>query len=304
MIGLDIGGANVKVASEDGYEIIHFPVWKRLNELEDVLKSLRRRYDSDTACVVITAELSDVFKRKSDGIRFISKVLERVFDRVYYIDLKGEIREKIDDPRMFMATNWIASCRFLLEEGYRDFIFIDIGSTTTDIIPVRDKVVGKTDLERLVDGELIYIGVLRTPTFHLTDFNVSTEFFSITADVFVVTGDLSEKDYICETPDGRGKSYEDCLNRLARVFCSDLEEVDEDFLVRFALSVKEKFVNTVRRRVEELRLKGFRTVFGCGLGEFIVREAVKDYVSIEERFGFSKVFPAYAMLRLCKRFIT
>ena len=307
MIGLDVGGANIKIATDESYEIIYFPIWKKLNEFNELLQSIQQKYKANKACVVITAELSDVFKRKEDGIKKISNELESVFDEVYYLDMEGNIVNKIDDPKRFMATNWIASCKFLLEEGYRNFVFVDIGSTTTDIIPVRDRVIGKSDLQRLLDRELIYIGVLRTPTFHLTDFNTATEYFSITADVFRVTGDIAEKDYTCETPDNRGKSYEDCLNRLARLFCSDLTEISRDFLIRFAMSVKERFIEILESELAKLKLKGFKTVIGCGIGEFLIREAVKrigmEYVSVEEEFGFSAVFPAYAMLQLCKRFL-
>lgn len=307
MIGLDVGGANLKVASEKGYEIIHFPIWKRLKELGNLLEKIRDRYDSESACVVMTAEISDVFERKVEGVLRISREVERVFREVYYLDVNGEVRDRVDDPKRFMATNWIASCKFLLEEGYRNFVFVDVGSTTTDVIPVGDYVAGKTDLERLMDYELIYMGVLRTPTFHLTDLNVSTEFFSITADVFRVTGDICEEDYNCETPDGRGKSYRECLNRIARLFCSDLEELDEEFLINFAKSVRNRFLDVLKFAILRQKLKGFNTVLGCGMGEFLIREAVRDlkmeYVSIEERFGFSKVFPAYATLMICKRFL-
>jgi probable H4MPT-linked C1 transfer pathway protein len=307
MIGLDIGGANTKVATDESYEIVHFPIWKKRDEFGDLLRYIKEKYGSPTVSVVITAELSDIFRRKEDGITFISNELERVFERVYYLNVEGEIKCCIDNPRDFMATNWIASCKFLLEMGYRDFVFVDVGSTTTDMIPVKDRVVGKTDLDRLLSGELLYIGVLRTPTFHLTDLNTSTEFFSITADVFRVLGDIDENDYICETPDGNDKSYESCMNRLSRLFCSDFDELDEEFLISFAKSVKENFISRLVENLMKFRLKGFDLVMGCGIGEFLIRESANrvgmSYTSVEDVFGFSDVFPAYAVLQLCKRFI-
>jgi probable H4MPT-linked C1 transfer pathway protein len=307
MIGLDVGGANIKIATDESYEIIYFPIWKKLNKFNELLQSIQQKYRANEACVVITAELSDVFKRKEDGIKIISNELESIFDKVFYLDIEGNIVNKIDDPKRFMATNWIASCKYLLEEGYRNFVFVDIGSTTTDIIPVKDRIAGKTDLQRLLDRELIYIGVLRTPTFHLTDLNTATEYFSITADVFRVTEDITEEDYTCETPDERGKSYEDCLNRIARLFCSDLTEISRDFLIQFAISVKEKFIEIVLNELMKFKIRGFKTVIGCGIGEFLIREAARranmDYISIEEHFGFSAAFPAYAMLQLCKKFL-
>ena len=48
----------------------------------------------------------------------------------------------------------------------RDALFVDIGTTTTDIIPIVGGVVvacGRTDPERLASGELLYTGAVRTP---------------------------------------------------------------------------------------------------------------------------------------------
>ena len=52
----------------------------------------------------------------------------------------------------------------LLGKDYRDSIFVDIGSTTTDIIPIKNgkPLAGKTDFKRLKNGELVYSGALRT----------------------------------------------------------------------------------------------------------------------------------------------
>ncbi|KAF5431769.1 hypothetical protein C5S36_09850, partial [Candidatus Methanophagaceae archaeon] len=57
------------------------------------------------------------------------------------------------EPLSFSATNWLASAQFLAEE-YKNVIFVDIGSTTTDVIPlVEGKIKAKkADLERLKSG--------------------------------------------------------------------------------------------------------------------------------------------------------
>ena len=307
-IGLDIGGANLKVASEDEGEIIYFPMWKKWRELDKQLFKIREKYGPKKVGVVITAELADSFNNKVDGIEYISSVVERVFDsEIYYLDVNGNIKSKIDDPRLFAASNWVASTMFLLN-SFKNFLFADMGSTTTDLIPVTNKIeAAKTDYERLKRGELLYFGILRTPVFYVLpefDAPLASEFFSITGDVFVLTDDITAKDYSCETPDGKGKRKKECMRRLARTLCCDLDEIGEEKILELAESVKNAMIKKTSEAMIKLSSKyGLDKVIGCGIGEFILEEASKkanlEYISINESFGyFSSLFPAYAMAKL------
>ncbi|RLE45489.1 MAG: H4MPT-linked C1 transfer pathway protein, partial [Candidatus Methanomethylicota archaeon] len=138
-MGIDIGGANLKVASEEGWEIIYFPIWKNLELLETKLKGIAEKYKVSKVGVVITAELADVFRNKEEGVKCIAEVCKKVFRHVYFLNINGEIKEDIDNPRAFAASNWLASVKLLLKDGYRNFLFVDMGSTTTDLIPVTEK---------------------------------------------------------------------------------------------------------------------------------------------------------------------
>lgn len=301
-LGIDIGGANIKVATHNSYEIIYHPIWRYRERLKDVLVKISEKYKPERVGVVITAELSDAFKNKDEGIQFVTSLCKRVFRDVYFLDLNGKLHKEIKNPRDFAASNWVASVRFLLTEGYRNFLFVDIGSTTTDIIPVSDDIeAGKTDFERLKRGELLYFGILRTPVFYiLKEFEkapLCPEYFAITADVFLVTGDISEEDYICDTPDGKGKSYEDCLRRLARTVCCDLEELGLEKAKEIAFEAKESMKDILSKAISKKLKKGMK-VFACGIGEFLVEE-VCECVKLSDLYGdYSKLFPAYAMLRL------
>ena len=314
-LGIDIGGANLKVADNHGnFKLIYFPIWKKLDKLEYQLRMIRDEFDADKVGVVMTAELSDIFDTKVEGVLKIAKIVSRVFEDVFFLDLNGELR-RYDDvlkkPRMFAASNWIASVKFLIEEGWKYFIFGDIGSTTTDLIPVTDKIeAGRTDYERLKNGELIYFGVLRTPVFYiLPEYGVplASEFFAISADVFVVTGDIKPEDYICDTPNGRGKDVKNCMKRLARAICCDLEEIGEEFVISMAKACKKKMIEKIMNNIKKIAKKfNISTVLGCGLGEFLLREASNliglRYVSLKEEYGeVTLVFPSYAMAKLIER---
>src|SRR5262249_4949340 len=67
---------------------------------------------------------------------------------------------------------------------------LDIGTTTTDVIPLNDGSpvpAGRTDPERLRSGELVYTGVRRTPVCALGgDEALAAEWFATTLDVYLV----------------------------------------------------------------------------------------------------------------------
>ena len=80
---------------------------------------------------------------------------------------------------------------------------MDMGTTTTDIIPIINKqnIAKHTDVERLGSGELVYTGMLRTniativhsiPIYNI-DTSVSSELFTITADVHRILGNITKK---------------------------------------------------------------------------------------------------------------
>ena len=299
--GLDIGGANIKVYDGEA-KIFYFPMWKKWRELEDFLRGLDI---TGKVGIVLTAELADCFKSKAEGVRYIADIAKRVFDDVCFIDIDGNLKREIDVPERFAANNWIASVKFLAEQ-FESFIFVDMGSTTTDIIPVKDKdiLASKTDFERLKRRELLYFGMLRTPSFYLIKDNCSSEFFSIVADAMRIVGLIDEDAYICETPDGRGKGIHECMQRLARQFCADVSEVGEEFVINQAEKIVQEMVDRVADALKEKRASyGIDLAIGCGIGEEIIRRACKkaklEYLSLEEKFGeVSHIFPAFAIAKI------
>src|SRR5207244_8470285 len=120
--------------------------------------------------VTMTAELSQIFRTKRDGVAFVVDAVTRAFPdclvRVYAVDGRWLTADEARrEPLAIAAANWAATAR-LVARRYPDCILIDVGSTTTDIIPIVGGVpatVGRTDPERLREHELVYTGALRTP---------------------------------------------------------------------------------------------------------------------------------------------
>ena len=250
MIGIDVGGANLKVV--DGHRVhIHYcPLWEKAPITE-----LLRPYASGKsapAAVVMSGELADCFTEKMEGIAFIVNAVREAFPAARFYGMDAGFHDHAV-PQL-AAANWLASADFLRQD-YPDAVLLDIGSTTADIIPLGrfDDLVGLTDTQRLQRGYLLYTGMLRTsiPTLVrsvriggiLTP--VSTEYFASSADAHLVLGHISPVQYTCDTPDRKEKTIEASLRRLARVVCADLAEIGEGG----AMQVAETFWDEQRSLV-------------------------------------------------------
>lgn len=227
MIGIDVGGANLKVVDDHGVHIHPCPLWK-----EAPLEELLRRYETDKAAVVMTGELADCFGSKQDGIRWIVSTVKKVFADACFYGVDGSFHQ--DAVPVLAAANWLVSAEYLLSR-YPRALLLDMGSTTMDLIPLCDlnQLKGLSDLMRLQMGYLVYHGLLRTsiPAFvHSLRVNgrttpVSSEYFAITADVHLLLGHITQQEYTCQTPDGIAPTRESSSRRIARLVCADPEEV-------------------------------------------------------------------------------
>jgi hypothetical protein len=285
ILTLDIGGANVKklVLEDESLDskIFYFPIWKKKGKLKKFIQKIREK--ADFVGITMTAELSDAFRTMQEGVKFIVSVCEDVFEHPFYLSFdrrlvsKDEIKNHLD----LAGANWAASVYFA-EEKFEEGILMDIGSTTTDILPFRrgEALCRKTDLERLECSQLIYTGYLRTPVSAITRrlpykgklIRISSENFAITADVYKVLGML--EDYSCETPDKRGKGKHECMQRLARVLCSDLGSLGEENILKICNHIFGKQVEMISQGLMHIsKVHSLDKVYGCGIGKDLGKEA-------------------------------
>ncbi len=269
-LGLDIGGANTKAVLFKNGKIDdcwykYIPLWKEWNKLENFLNKLSKDVDPKKVGITMTAELTDKFESKKEGVE---KIINAVFEsfsrnRCYFFSSDGELIGGIDaldkETSKLAASNWVSSA-ILVGREFPDCLFIDVGSTTTDLIPVKNgepAPEGWTDYERLKNGELVYTGILRTPPYALASeiklagnrVGIASDYFANMADVYRTLGLISEDNYTCDTPDGRGKDKENCMKRVARTFCSDLEELGEDLVIEAANAFYDLQVSEVSKNI-------------------------------------------------------
>ncbi|MBR5450590.1 MAG: H4MPT-linked C1 transfer pathway protein, partial [Methanocorpusculum sp.] len=146
MIGIDVGGANLKIVDESGVHIHYCPLWK-----ESPLAEIIAEYKSagaDNAAVVMSGELADGFFDKNEGIAFIVDAVKRSFPNAVFYGMDGKFHGEA--CRELAAANWLASVSYLKQQ-YPNAMMLDIGSTTADIVPFADfeKLIGMTDTLRL-----------------------------------------------------------------------------------------------------------------------------------------------------------
>ena len=321
ILGLDIGGANTKAASADCKyaKRVYLPLWKNA-PLEKVLKRINAEQKPEAVAVVITGELADCFSSKREGLESIMAVACRAFSCPVYFwghaGFAGNDMIKPTDTTEIMdiaAANWSASAALLARE-IGDCIFVDMGSTTTDLIPIRARPLAeKTDFLRLASGELVYTGLLRTglacilPVARIQGHHVplAPELFAIIADARLALGQIDLDRYTCDTADGKDKGRSSSLRRLARSVCADLEEIGESGALAIAEQACAEQKRTLTAAMEwQVERHGLERVAAAGIGEWLIAEAANtlgmECILLSELYGsrISDVFPAYAVARL------
>jgi hypothetical protein len=310
MIGIDVGGANVKLATGSGVHTIYCPLWKGA-PLRDVLSRFRDE-GRDGAAVVMSGELADCFTTKQEGIAWIVRVVREVFPGALFFGTDGRFH---DSPSPALAAaNWFAAAVYL-HSLYPGGLLVDMGSTTTDIVPLSSPGVlrGLSDLDRLQKGYLLYTGLLRTPISAVVrnvpvngvPTPVSSEYFATSADAHLVLGHIGEEEYTCDTPDGQGKDRVSCLRRLARVVCADLAEIGEEGALTIAASFWETQGEMVRETVKKLqRASGAEPLVAAGSGSRLLVPLLGARDLGQDLGDAASVLPAHAVREVMRRDLT
>jgi (4-(4-[2-(gamma-L-glutamylamino)ethyl]phenoxymethyl)furan-2-yl)methanamine synthase len=307
MIGIDVGGANLKVVDDNGSHLHYCPLWEGAP-----LTNLLNQYVSEPdnpAAVVMSGELADCFESKMEGISFIVNAVRNAFHSARFYGTDGQFHDYAV-PQL-AAANWLASADYLRAE-YPDAVLLDIGSTTADIIPLAhfESMKGLTDLRRLQTGYLIYTGMLRgsvatllqSVTLDRVLTPVSSEYFAISADVHLVLGHLTPAQYSCDAPDKKEKTETAALRRLARVVCADLDEIGRNGAYQIAAQFWEKqrglICDQVQRVVSETDA---RQVIVGGIGAHLFSRELDGTDLTKELGSYADALPAFSVREVALR---
>ncbi|MGC9779962.1 MAG: hypothetical protein HZR80_12020 [Candidatus Heimdallarchaeota archaeon] len=272
ILGLNIGGANTKYAllsvENNQLKLLtsgseYFPFWKKLQSFPSFLAELKEKlkelHGNITQVVfVTTAELADCFQTKKEGIQSICDSVLEVFysegsNMPLILDVNGDyipVDIASENWLSVAATNWVASAKYFAKDNV-NAIVIDIGSTTTDIIPIFNGEIvaeGKNDLERLISKELVYVGLIRTNVVAIIQeiklnnkiIPLASELFATSGDVYLILNMISEDEFTSDTADGKPADKKHAMVRLSHIICADTNQLAQGEIIAIAKQVKDK----------------------------------------------------------------
>ncbi|HEY8794062.1 MAG TPA: hydantoinase/oxoprolinase family protein [Gemmatimonadaceae bacterium] len=300
VIGWDIGGVNTKAARvtdeaaiaarSEPFELQRAPA--TLTARLEAIAAALGADGSESHAITMTAELSQLFRTKRDGVSYVLDAVERAFPGsaifAYTVDDRFlDLREARKTPLLVAASNWAATAA-LVASLVSDAILIDVGSTTTDIIPIVSKRVasiGRTDPDRLLSGELLYLGAVRTPVEAIVHHvplrdglaGVSAESFALAGDIHLWRGDLTPEGYTAPTPDSRPATRDFAGERIARIVCADRELLDDSDIDRIAAFVADAMIARIAASITRVRDRHphLTTAVIAGHGAFLARAAAR-----------------------------
>lgn len=329
-LGLDIGGAHLKVADTASYARSQpFPLWRTPQDLPTALAALLTEAPpADHLAVTMTGELADCYATKAEGVHSIVTAAQAAAGQreVLFYRTDGSFvaaDQAKTEPLLTAAANWHAlasfACRYVQNSPA---LLVDIGSTTTDLIPLVDgapRATGHTDPDRLLSGELVYSGVARTPVCAATatipwrgaPCPTAAELFATTLDAYLTLGDLPEDRHSAETADGRPATREAAHDRLARLICADRTMFSAEDARAAAEAIASAQLSRLGRAAQQvLRTLDAapQTIVISGQGEFLARRMIEKLrltvpvVSLAERLGadLSRVATAHAVAVLAE----
>ena len=350
VIAWDIGGAHLKAAMlDDAGKVLQVlqeacPLWRGLDVLalaiDEVLAKLNlslNAHQTSLHAITMTGELADIFSDRHDGVIQIVQLIEAKLtalptsqQTLYFAGVAGLIKfEQVAQYTAQIASaNWLASA-FYAATQYHQALFIDMGSTTTDLMVIADdkpQYVGLTDAARLKSGELVYTGMIRTPLMAVAQHIafagkvsfVTAEHFATMADVYRLTGHLDEAEDMCETADGQGKTLADSARRLARMVGHDVQDADLTTWKTLAHAFKQAQLDTLKqaalRQISRGLFDPLAPIIAAGVGSNVVKELarqlnrkfydVSTIISADsdaDKSWACVCFPAYSLAKLALR---
>ncbi|MEN9757254.1 MAG: hypothetical protein RL755_1441 [Pseudomonadota bacterium] len=299
-IGWDIGGAHVKVAVIYQQKILAVhqypcPLWQGLSELENAVHALIQQLPVDKPhrhAITMTGELVDLFDHRHDGVAQIIQTMQHLLSTPFvHIFCGGEgllpiLDVKNDHYDAIASANWLASSTLAAKKNHNG-LFVDIGSTTTDILLFENGVVnaqGYSDYGRLISQELVYTGIVRTAVMAVVHnvvdnghtVGVMAEYFATMADVYRLTGELCENHDQTPTADGAEKTIDASARRLSRMIGADFfsEELSrwQDVAQHIRHAQQVRIQDSCALHLARHSSTQALPLIGAGIGRFLVKD--------------------------------
>lgn len=343
VVGWDIGGAHLKAALLNNVgDVVQVyqqpcPLWKGLEQLENALKLILAALPAGEKkhAITMTGELVDFFGSRDEGVaEIIATMLLYIAPEslLVYAGSQGFVYSDHIQSQHYAAiasANWLASAS-LAAYKINTGLFVDIGSTTTDILLCENGAVqalGLTDYQRLQSQELVYTGIVRTAVMAVSQsvffkgqpVGLMAEYFASMADVYRLSGDLNEIHDQTDTADGAEKTIFASAKRLSRMIGYEFETQDLDAWRSVAIQLKHQQKQQIQtaclRQLSRYEKPTPPCLIGAGIGRFLVKQIAGDlgcvYHDFDDFFtpllsdsamAIADCAPAVAVAYLSRRF--
>jgi (4-(4-[2-(gamma-L-glutamylamino)ethyl]phenoxymethyl)furan-2-yl)methanamine synthase len=326
IMGWDIGGAHLKAAHfqpEPGLIAVYqqpCQLWKGIDKLHEAVQEILSQSTThiNRHVLTMTGELVDLFDDRYDGVKQILAAMNRLLPNdevMVYAGKDGLLR--MDDVKTshypsIASANWLASATWAAQ-SIGSGLFVDIGSTTTDILLLNDGKVlaeGYSDYQRLISQEMIYTGIVRTAVMAVAqsaqdqgkEVGLMAEYFATMADVYRVTGELNELHDQTDTADGAEKTVAASAKRLARMIGCDYSAAELPRWQQFAKNLRHQQLARIQcaceRHIAYSQLPKNSPLIGAGIGRFLVNQIAlkldRPYLDYSDLFSGVGVQPGHA----------
>jgi probable H4MPT-linked C1 transfer pathway protein len=299
IIGWDLGGANLKLARIERGTLVYgaivpCPIRQDASKFRAALaEALPLCPPAAVHVVTMTGELSDVFSNRAEGVAYLVDMMREATEgeALFYGGGAGflDCIRAVEHSPDVASANWHASAA-LIAAYVPEALFIDVGTTTTDLIPLKGGEVAArfcSDGERLSEGELVYTGVVRTPVmavarsapFGRVMQRIAAERFATMADVWRLLGELPANADPYPTPDLKGKSVQESAARLARMLGRDASDASllawTDIARHFAECQLVDIEAAARTLLAREEIAQDAPLIGAGCGRFVARQVAQ-----------------------------
>lgn len=309
-IGWDIGGAhtkytiNSKALVKPDSIIIPLQLWKSLEPLKKLINDIYDKYSHRYTIInglTMSGEMCDSFNNREEGVKKILSLFNRGSSKNYIYTSKHGIvpMNKYKNCKYIASMNWHIIASYV-KNIYKNVIAIDLGSTTTDIILIKNyKCINQRidDHTGLKSSELIYTGVLRTPIFSVVKsisynrqiYNLIPENYATMADIYRVLGVIGSQEDYSTTADGRSKSQLNSFMRVSRLLGLDYTSKYKKLILGLSRKIMSEHYDQIRYNIHSHITKLFLNekdlkFIGMGVGRNIIKRICQknrwDYVDL------------------------
>jgi (4-(4-[2-(gamma-L-glutamylamino)ethyl]phenoxymethyl)furan-2-yl)methanamine synthase len=295
VIGWDVGGAHLKACRVRQGRVQAVaqwpcPLWMGLQHLDAAIAQAQALWPLADArhAMTMTGEMADLFTDREAGVAALAARGAQHLGPALavYAGRRGWV------PAAQAARHWrgVASANWRLTADWLsrqvgDAVLVDIGSTTTDLVPLHAGQVASTcedDAQRLACGELVYQGVVRTPLCALgpqvrfggEDVNLMNELFATSADVHRLTGELATAHDQQPSADGAAKDLAATRQRLARLIGRDARDAPPAQWLALAQAFRQRQLaeiqHNLQRVLARVNLPTHAPLVAAGCGAFLV----------------------------------